>query len=55
MVISSHARTALEMRGPHDIINFASLLGLTEADAKVVSSLASFHQRISVVKIFKLA
>ena len=35
IIISSRARNAFELRGPYDIINFASLLGLQEADAKV--------------------
>ena len=34
MIVSSEARQALELRGPYDVINLATLLGLSEGDAK---------------------
>ena len=34
IIISSGAEAAFDLRGPYDIINIASLLGLNPADAK---------------------
>lgn len=36
IIISSGARSAFELRGPYDIINMATLFGLSEQDAKVM-------------------
>ena len=36
IIISSGARSAFELRGPYDVINMATLFGLSEQDAKVV-------------------
>ena len=35
IIISSSARSAFELRGPYDVINTATLFGLSEQDAKV--------------------
>ena len=35
IIISSGARSALELRGPYDVINMATLFGLSEQDATV--------------------
>lgn len=35
IIISSSARSAFELRGPYDVINMATLFGLSEQDAKV--------------------
>ncbi len=35
IVVSSSARSAFELRGPYDVINMATLFGLSEQDAKV--------------------
>ena len=37
IIISSGARSAFELRGPYDVINMATLFGLSEQDAKVSS------------------
>lgn len=42
VIISSRARHSMELRSPHDIINFAALLGLREADAKVLKTRSFF-------------
>ena len=36
IIISSGARSAFELRGPYDVINMATLFGLSEQDAEVV-------------------
>lgn len=45
IIISSGARSAFELRGPYDVINMATLFGLSEQDAKVTHSL--FFMRVS--------
>ena len=35
IVVSSSARSAFELRGPYDVINMATLFGLSEQNAKV--------------------
>ena len=39
IIISSGARSAFELRGPYDVINMATLFGLSEQDAKANDSL----------------
>ena len=41
IILSSGAQAAFELRGPYDIINIASLLGLNPADAKASVALLS--------------
>lgn len=38
VIISSGARSAFELRGPYDVINLATLFGLSEQDAKAAVS-----------------
>lgn len=39
IILSSGARSAFELRGPYDVINLATLMGLSEQQAKVLQVL----------------
>jgi ribonuclease P/MRP protein subunit RPP1 len=34
IIVSSDARVAMEVRGPHDVANLATFFGLNQADAR---------------------